>query len=192
MSQETVTDVGAFTQDSLDKISSNFDELYGGNAFVGGTIDNNTTMASGKTFAVTTADKLTVAGVIVSPTKSISVQCPANADCVDKAFFIADRAYQVTAIGEVHSAAGTNGSAVNLQVTKDVTTDAPGAGTDLLTNNTNAGFDLKGTANTVQAGTLTATTASLQLAAGDRLSLDFAGTLTTLAGVLVTVTLKPI
>ncbi len=192
MALVTLTDIGAFTGQTLDQLNTMLAELYAGNAFVGGSIANDASMASGKTFAVTTADKLTVAGVIVSPTKSISVQCPANADCVDKAFFIADRAYQVTAISEVHSAAGTNGSAVNLQVTKDVTTDAPGAGTDLLTNNTNAGFDLKGTANTVQAGTLTATTASLQLAAGDRLSLDFAGTLTTLAGVLVTVTLKPI
>ncbi len=192
MALVTLTDIGAFTGQTLDQLNTMLAELYAGNAFVGGSIANDASMASGKTFAVTTADKLTVAGVIVSPTKSISVQCPANADCVDKAFFIADRAYQVTAISEVHSAAGTNGSAVNLQVTKDVTTDAPGAGTDLLTNNTNAGFDLKGTANTVQAGTLTATTASLQLAAGDRLSLDFAGTLTTLAGVTVTVTLKPI
>lgn len=61
-----------------------------------------------------------------------------------------------------------------------------------LTNNANAGFDLKGTANTVQTGTLTATTADLQLATGDRLSLDFAGTLTDLAGLLVTVSLKRI
>lgn len=114
------------------------------------------------------------------------------ASLVDQAFFIANRAYQVTAVKEIHSTAGNDAGAVNLQVTKDTSTDAPGAGTDLLTNNTNAGFDLKGTANTVQSGTLTGTTASLQLAAGDRLSLDFAGTLTTLAGVLVTVSLKPI
>ena len=62
----------------------------------------------------------------------------------------------------------------------------------MLTNNTNAGFNLKGTANTVQAGALTTTAAALKLAPGDRLSADFAGTLTAVAGVVVTVELRPI
>lgn len=116
----------------------------------------------------------------------------ANGEQVDQALFIANRAWQVTAVREIHSTAGTDASAVNLQVTKDTGTNAPGAGTDLLTNNSNAGFDLKGTANTVQVGTLTATVASLQLAAGDRLSVDYAGVVTALVGVVVTVTLKAI
>lgn len=116
----------------------------------------------------------------------------ANASLADQCIFIANRAYQVKSVTEVHSTAGSDGSAVNLQVTKDTATDAPGAGTDLLTNNTNAGFDLKGTANTVQTGTLTATAAALLLAIGDRLSLDFAGTLTALAGLVVTIELEPV
>lgn len=115
-----------------------------------------------------------------------------QASPADHTFFVANRAYRVTAIREVHSTAGSDGSAVNVQVTKDTGTQAPGAGANLLTNNTNAGFDMKGTANTVQTGTLTATTADLELAAGDRLSLDFAGTLTALAGVVVTVSLEAI
>lgn len=115
-----------------------------------------------------------------------------NSELADECFFIATRPLQVIAITEVHSTAGTNGGAVNVQVVKDTGTNAPGAGTDLLTNNSNAGFNLKGTANTVQTGTLNATVSNLQLAAGDRLSVDFAGTLTTLAGVVVTVTLKEI
>lgn len=116
------------------------------------------------------------------------------ANQVDQAIFIcpAGQAYEVVAVSEVHSVAGTNGSAVNLQLTKDTGTTAPGGGTDLLTNNSNAGFDLKGTANTVQNGTLIATTASLRLTAGDRLSVDYAGTLTSLAGVVVIVVLKRI
>lgn len=122
----------------------------------------------------------------------VSYVMNANGDLADQAFFVANNAYEVTAISEVHSTAGNDAGAVNLQVTKDSGTDAPGAGDDLLTNNSNAGFDLKGTANTVQEGTLTSTTANLQLAAGDRLSVDFAGTLTSLAGVVVTVTLKRI
>jgi hypothetical protein len=115
-----------------------------------------------------------------------------NADCIDQCMFIADRAYDVVAIYEIHAVAGNDAGAVNMQVTKDDSTDAPGAGNNLLTNNTNAGFDMKGTANTMQTGTLTATSADLRLAAGDRLSVDFAGTVTTLAGVVVTVVLRPL
>lgn len=117
----------------------------------------------------------------------------ANSALTDaSSFYVANRPMIVTGIQYIHSVAGTNGSAVNLQVTKDTSTNAPGAGTDLLTNNTNAGFDCKGTANTLQTGTLTATAATLRLAAGDRLSVDFAGTLTDLAGVVVVVTMQPI
>lgn len=120
------------------------------------------------------------------------VNCPLNADNVDQAFFVVDRAYQLVAAYEIHATAGTDGSAVNVQIVKDTGTNAPGAGTDLLTNNTNAGFNLKGTINTLQTGTLTSTVADLQLAAGDRLSLDYAGVTTSLAGVSFTIVLRPI
>lgn len=106
----------------------------------------------------------------------------------DRVFFVAPVACTVVAISEVHGVAA--GGASKLQVTKDTSTDAPGAGTDLLTNNTNTGFDLNATANTVQAGTLTATAASLALAVGDRLAIDFANTIQSTAGLCVTVTLK--
>lgn len=113
----------------------------------------------------------------------------ANGSLADQTFYVANQAARVVAIREIHSVAGTDGGAVNLQVVKDAGTDAPGAGTNLLTNNASAGFNLKGTANTVQAGTLDVD-AAVTLAAGDRLAVDFAGTLTTLAGVTVTVTLR--
>lgn len=106
----------------------------------------------------------------------------------DRVFFVAPVACTVVAISEVHGVAA--GGASVLQVTKDVSTDAPGAGTDLLTNNTNTGFDLNATANTVQAGTLTATAASLALAVGNRLAIDFANTIQSTAGLCVTVILK--
>jgi hypothetical protein len=130
--------------------------------------------------------------VLVGESFDVTFGMAANASLADQAFYVAPSAVRVVAVSEVHSTAGSDGSAVNLQVTKDVSTDAPGGGTDLLTNNANAGFNLKGTANTTQVGTLTATVASLKLAAGDRLSVDFAGTLTAVAGVVVTVTLKRI
>lgn len=156
------------------------------------TLSGDTTVASGKTLAVTTADKLTVGGLIVPQEIEVSVRVGAAALMVDHSFFIATQAYQVTKVKFVHAVAESTASTLLVQVVKDTGTDAPGAGTDLLTNNTNAGFDCKATANTVQSGTLTATAASLQLAAGDRLSLDFSAGATELVGVTITVTLKRI
>lgn len=108
----------------------------------------------------------------------------------DQAFFLATRAMRIKSISCVFSVAA--GGASKLQVTKDTGTTAPGGGTDLLTNNTNTGFDLNATANTVQTGTLTETAADLELAAGDRLSVDFADAIQSSAGVLVTVGMVPI
>jgi hypothetical protein len=130
-------------------------------------------------------------GIVQDNKLRITVNCLLNTHCVDQAFFIADRAYEVLAVYEIHAVAGNDGGAVNLQVTRDTGTNVPGAGTDLLTNNANAGFDMKGTANTLQTGALTATAASRRLAAGNRLSLDFAGTVTALLGLTVTVVLRP-
>ena len=104
---------------------------------------------------------------------------------VDAVFFIATRAYNIVSISAVFSV--TAGGASKLQVTKDTATDAPGAGTDILTNNTNTGFDLAATANTVQTGTFAATS----LAAGNRLAVDYANTIQSTAGVVVTVCLAP-
>lgn len=139
-----------------------------------------------------TKGKLLQGDAMVPSRICVSYVMNANGSLADQSFFIANRAYQVMEIREVHAVAGNDSGAVNLQVTKDTSTDAPGAGTDLLTDNSGAGFNLKGTANTVQSGTLTSTVASKKLAAGDRLSVDFAGTLTTLAGVVVTVSLKEV
>lgn len=105
----------------------------------------------------------------------------------DQVFFVAPCPCKILAISEVHSTAA--GGASKIQVTKDTSTDAPGAGTDLLTNNTNTGFDLNGTANTVQTGTLTTTSGATTLAAGDRLSVDFANTIQSTAGATITVIL---
>lgn len=101
-------------------------------------------------------------------------------------FFIAPRACVVKRITEVHTTAGNDADAVTLNVERLQGTEVSGAGDALLS----AAFDLKGTAETVQVGTLTTTTAHLALAAGDRLNLVDTGTLTTLAGVCVTVELE--
>ena len=106
----------------------------------------------------------------------------------DAAFYVANRPMQIVAIREVHSTAGSDAGAVTLAVFKETTTGAPASGVTAQSGT----FNMKGTANTVQAATLSATVANTKLAAGDRLSANFTGTTTALAGVVVTVTLKPI
>lgn len=106
----------------------------------------------------------------------------------DAAFFVATRPYIVVSVSEVHAVAAGGASVV--QLVKDTGTAAPGAGTDLLTNNTNTGFNLNATANTVQVGTLVAV-ATRTLAAGDRLSYDFAQAIQSSAGIVITVCLAP-
>ncbi len=167
-----VTITGALTQTALATLNGGF------------------TVPTAKTGVITDADGLTVGGVIVPQHIEVTAHVGAAALMVDQTFFVATRAYTVVAISFVHAVAETTAANLRVQVTKDTSTNAPGAGTDLLTNNTNAGFDGKATANTVQAGTLTGTGASLALAAGDRLSLDFEAGATELVGVTVTVTLK--
>lgn len=122
--------------------------------------------------------------------QTVTMHAQAAAAMVDQSFFVADRAYVVTAINFVHAVAETTAASLLVQVTKDTSTNAPGAGADLLTNNSSTGFNCKSTANTVQNGTLTATTADLTLAAGDRLSVDFSAAATELVGVTITVVLR--
>lgn len=112
---------------------------------------------------------------------TISVTVPIVAASVDTHVFIADDAYQVVSINEVHSVVG--GSSAALSVKKCTGTTAPASGTALHAT----GIDLTATVNTNIVPTLVATTATLQLAATDKLAFDFSGTLTGLVG---TVTLN--
>lgn len=111
------------------------------------------------------------------------------ADNVSRAIFVAPFPCVVTSIAEVHSVAGTDGGSVNINVHHDTGTDAPGAGSALLSNNSNNGFNIKGTINTVQRGTFKAGS-SRKLNKGDRLSVKFNGTQTTADGVCITVELN--
>lgn len=102
----------------------------------------------------------------------------------DRAFYVAP--YPVYVKSLTCSFGVAAGGASKLQVVKDTATDALGAGTDLLSDNTAAGFDLNATANTVQYGTLVTTAGARKLAKGDRLSIDFANTIQSTAGLVVT------
>jgi hypothetical protein len=119
----------------------------------------------------------------------VVVRHPISAASVDDWIFIADRAYTVVSIKEVHSVAGTDAGSVTLDIRK-VTADgqAPGAtaGASVIELLSSA-FNLKSTANTVVSGTLAVTS----IAAGDRIGANFAGVLTALAGGVVVIELQP-
>lgn len=108
-----------------------------------------------------------------------------NTIAVDGTLFIANRPMTITGIQYMHTAAASGTCTV--QITKDTGTDAPGAGTDLLTDNAAAGFNCQATASVIQTGTLVSAAAA-RLATGDRLAMDFAGTTTGLTGVVITIT----
>lgn len=142
-----------------------------------------------------------LAGVLVtvmlqpleSPTMDITFSWASNTQITSSnaAFFVANAPYTVSAVRWAHSTAGSSATCL-IEMTKDTSTDAPGAGTALLTNNTNTGFNGNATADVPQTGALVTTAGATTLAIGNRLSLDFNGTLTALAGVCCTVSLTPI
>ena len=109
-----------------------------------------------------------------------------TAASVDAVYFVADRAYRVKVITGRPTVAGTDGSAVTAVVKKAASATAITSGTALHSGT----YDLKGTANTNQALTLSTTDTDLNIAAGDCIGVDFTGTLTSATGV-VTVSLTP-
>lgn len=113
-----------------------------------------------------------------------SVTVPLAASAVDTWAYIASAPCQVIGVEEIHSVVG--GAAAAVRPRKVTDTSAPGAAASgTVKELTTAALDLTATINTRVTGTLSATTSDLQFAAGDRLGLDFSGTLTGLVGVLV-------
>ena len=103
-------------------------------------------------------------------------------------YFIADRAYEVLSIREVHDTLQDSADGAALQVGKLTGTDEPSIEHDGLNLITTAayvgsaftlrGFNLKGIAvNTVTSGTMTNMVSTLRLAAGDRLVWGIHGTI---------------
>lgn len=135
------------------------------------TLGGTTTIATGKTLAITDADKLTVGGNIIPQT--IAIPVPLTAAVLTTPVFIADTTYQVTGTKCIPSILSISGT---LNVTVDTGTQAAGAGTSQLTGTVN----LAGTVNTVVSGTVIGSPTTIN--AGDRVSAAFGGTLTGLLG----------
>lgn len=106
----------------------------------------------------------------------------------DRVIFVAPFDCVLNGVNEAHTALGTDASAVSLQLEKLVDGQALGAGQVILSNNTNAGFNLKGTVNTNQKGTFKTGVAGNSIRRfkrGDRVALKKAGVTTAVAGVSV-------
>lgn len=116
---------------------------------------------------------------------TFNVLIRAAADHISQNVFVADRAYRLVSVEEAHTVASTSGT---LTVRKCTGTQAPSAGTNMLTST----ISTAGTANTVVSGTLSATDVARLLADGDRLALETGGTVTNIAGAAVTITLRPV
>lgn len=116
----------------------------------------------------------------------------AAAGAVPQNVFVADRPYQVMAIKEVHSTVSTSGT---LAVRKITDTSAPNAAAgatvvELLSGTTtdlSAGIAV----NVVTSAPLVTTAASVKLAAGNRIALNFGGTVTGYVG-YVQIELQPL
>jgi hypothetical protein len=99
-------------------------------------------------------------------------------------FFVATRAFRVKAVSVYASSATTP----TVDIIKDTGTTAPGAGTSVLTGT----ISFSGVANTVVNGTVSSTIATVTLAAGDRLSAKWGGTVGSLTGAVIQVLLTPV
>lgn len=102
-------------------------------------------------------------------------------------FFVAKTPCEVIWISEAHTTAGTDGSAVELNIEKLGSGVALGSGSEVIITD----FSLKATADTplYKSGVDLQNT---KLKLGDRLALKDTGTLTNVAGVCVTLYLKPL
>lgn len=210
---EALTAIRLGVMDGFDVSASNFDApLYlsdtdGRVADGAGTVDvviGRVIPASGTTLG-TAYDKIVavdcisanaaldqgVAGADV-PVSRIVITSELLAASVDKWIFIADRAYQVTQVEEIHSVVGGSGAVVRPRKVTAAGTDAPGAAAGATVKElTAADIDLVATINVTQTPALTATAADLLLADGDKIGLNFGGTQTGLVG-SIAITLRPV
>lgn len=122
---------------------------------------------------------------LIPITVSLPGTAPATAANYE-VFFIALRPYYVMEISEVHRVAGTDAGAVTLDIERLSGTEALDAGDALCVST----FNLKSAINTVVTKKTTALQNTL-LRVGDRLALKDAGTPTDVAGLTITILLKP-
>lgn len=99
---------------------------------------------------------------------------------LDQSFFVAPVAIRVIGINNRPLVVGSDGGAVTAVVKKAASGTAIDAGTALMSDS----FNLKATINTNVAGTLSATSTDLDIAAGTAIGVDTTGTMTAARGVI--------
>lgn len=122
----------------------------------------------------------TTATRLLGGTETITFHALAATDAVDRVVWIAPWACILVSVSVRFATASTSGT---LMVEKCADTEAVGSGTDCLSGT----ISLAGTAATATAGALHATAANYTLAATNALGLDFGGTMTSLADMVVTI-----
>ena len=95
---------------------------------------------------------------------------------------------QLVKVYEVHGTAGTDGSAVTLSIERLQGTETSGNGDAVV----DATINLKGTANTVQEGTIVTTSNIHIFEAGNRVGTNATGTTTDLANMVVSLQFRPV
>lgn len=127
-----------------------------------------------------------------SPTPpNVTITTNIAAATVSEFVFICDRAYTVVSIKEVHSVVSSSGTCAVRKITgTHLAGAAVGSGVvELLSTTT--GFDLTTTAGATVTGTLSSTSTDYDLASGDKIAFNIAGTMTGLVGGNVTIVLQP-
>jgi len=108
----------------------------------------------------------------------------ANGEMIDTSIFTVPEGqmWVLLAASENHTTEGSDPGDVTIMLTRQQGTEAAASGDELMTT----GFNAKGTAQTVQNASVVPTVATRTLHSGDRLGVNFVGTLTALAGVNIT------
>lgn len=114
----------------------------------------------------------------------VSHSAAAAADYANGAIFIADRDYILVGVRAAWETVTTSGT---LDIRKATGTTACGSGTTLLAST----ISTAGAINTVNTGTLTATSANLLIASGNRICAVFGGTVGTPTGLGIQLALVP-
>lgn len=128
-------------------------------------------------------------GILDISGQNVTLTIPLTTSMADTNWWVADGDYKVVQVAEVHATAQNTAypSTGNVVLRACNGTYTPAQGEAL-----HAVHYLNGTVNTVVRPTLTTNTTIKTLVFGDRLALDFSGTMTTFAGGCMTVTLQKV
>jgi len=127
---------------------------------------------------------------IASEIVSFSCDAAVASSVASRDLLVAKGAWRVASITAIFGTASSSGTIAVRKITDTSAANAAASSTvkEIISGTT---ISLAGTANTPVTATLTATDADRILKPGDRLAVNFAGTMTSLAGCLIQIELQP-